>query len=272
MLPPGIARRARVAALVTLGTLLASPAAVVLGQQPAEPPPERPAVAVLELFTSGIESTQPTADEIADQVGQSERPDNGRVFVVAFHVDAHDVPGWKDPFAQPRHADRLRDYLRYHDRSDGTLPAVVLNGQLPLHGTDRFRVEEQVAAALRRPPVVDVRLSASRGPQGQPIWVRYSLSRPVRNAVLNIALLESRLAAEPPRETDSSGRMIQYNNVVRSFKTVALRHDDYGRVRLVVPPHWEPQHGAIVAWVQDRKTLAVLGAARLEPEDLHQSP
>ena len=56
---------------------------------------------------------------------------------------------------------------------------------------------------------------------------------------------------------------LDHENVVRAFETLEAR---YGKVPLTLPEGMNPENASLIAFAQDVKTMAVLGATRVDLE------
>lgn len=100
---------------------LAAPAAGSTCRVEAAGTPPR----VVELYTSeGCNSCPP-----ADRWLSSLRADASEVIAVAFHVDYWDRLGWRDRFADPRHAERQAQQQRRSGVSYSYTPQVIVDGR-----------------------------------------------------------------------------------------------------------------------------------------------
>jgi hypothetical protein len=126
-----------------------------------------PKSVVLELFTSQGCSSCPPADALLGQLAR--RSD---VIALAWHVDYWDHLGWRDRFASPTATDRQRTYARQLG-SDVFTPALVVDGQTIVVGSDRAAIEAAIGSAgglpvgitlSRREGGITVEIAATTGP------------------------------------------------------------------------------------------------------------
>src|SRR3712207_425882 len=98
--------------------------------------------AVVELFTSQGCSSCPPADQfLAELAG---RPD---ILALTFPVDYWDYLGWRDTLAQPAFTARQRAYASARNDKQVYTPQIVFNGLKPVVGSDRAKIEGQIAKA-----------------------------------------------------------------------------------------------------------------------------
>lgn len=108
---------------------------------------------VVELFTSQGCSSCPPADALFHSL--AERDD---VIAISMHVDYWDYIGWKDEFADPKHAKRQRAYALEAGRRSIYTPQMVVNGKTDIVGTRPMELSKAISA-YQRMPVVDVELA-----------------------------------------------------------------------------------------------------------------
>jgi len=129
--------------------LLAALAVSVLALAPARA--ESPVV--VELFTSEGCSSCPPADQYL--LDLRERDD---VIALAFHVDYWDYLGWKDRFATHEYTNRQRAYARAMGSPMIYTPQLVVDGNAHVVGSDKGSVDDAIAQASARPPMLDIGL------------------------------------------------------------------------------------------------------------------
>ena len=100
--------------------------------------------AVVELFTSQGCSSRPPADELLVELA-------GRPVALTLPVDYWDYLGWKDTLAQPAFTARQRAYASARNDKQVYTPQVVVNGLKPIVGSDRAKIEGQIAKAAEGP-------------------------------------------------------------------------------------------------------------------------
>jgi hypothetical protein len=66
------------------------------------------------------------------------------------------------------------------------------------------------------------------------------------------------------RGGENRGRMLLHENVVRAFKTVSLKKSAMGQVDFAVHKALVLDNAAVIAYVQDRETHRILGAASVD--------
>ncbi len=230
--------------------------------QPTPPIPARPhePVVVLELFTSQGCSSCPPADRLLAETLRMTRQKGQRVYGLSFHVDYWDHLGWRDPFSQHLFTERQRQYSRQFASSGLYTPQVVLNGQQEFVGSNRNQLNRLLPEATRNPAPVTVWLDAPVA-SAQQLTLPYTLDGDLTDLVLNIAVVSTTTSTTVQRG-ENGGRTLTNDNVVRVFQTVAATKT--GQLTLHLPASYNQATGAVIAYVQSRRTGAIVGADAVE--------
>ncbi len=233
-------------------------------------PDRAPGFAVVELFTSEGCSSCPPADALLGRLVSEARDKGLPVYCLAFHVDYWDRLGWKDPFSAAAFSQRQEAYAQAAGSSRIYTPQMIVNGRDEFVGSDGPHAEHAIASALARAATANVELQASESDAATPgaagvasprtVKIAYSVTGATKDMVLDVAAVEAGLVSHVARG-ENSGRMLRHENVVRAFVMVPLKNAGAGTVVLRLPADTAPQHTSIVAYVQDRFTLAIRGAA-----------
>jgi len=85
-------------------------------------------IPLIELYTSEGCSSCPPADRWLSKL-TTEKDLWSRYVPIAFHVDYWDYIGWQDPFADPSHSTRQRQYRQQGNTKGVYTPGVVFMGQ-----------------------------------------------------------------------------------------------------------------------------------------------
>lgn len=215
-------------------------------------------VAVIELFTSQGCSSCPAADHLLSETIRQAKADGQAVYALSFHVDYWDRLGWRDPFSGHQYTERQRHYAQLFKLQTVYTPQVVLNGKQEFVGSNRARLNSLLTNALQEGAPVGVQLAAQR--KGNTITVDYSLTGNVSGILINLALVSGSVSTAIGRG-ENAGRKLVNNNVVRAFTTVSGR--ERGQATLVAPANFDLTDGAVIAYVQQEKTLTTMGASQL---------
>ena len=196
--------------------------------------------AVVELFTSEGCSSCPPADRLLANLAT--KPG---VYALEFHVDYWNSLGWRDPYSAAAYSDRQRAY-----GDDIYTPQMVVNGSNLFVGSNAQRAQEAIAAALATAPRVTLtaRLVGNR--------LSYRESGAPEGARLCVAVVDAHRSTRVLRG-ENAGRTLEHARVVRGFASQPIIKE--GSMTLPAAIHG----GSVVAYVQDEKTRAILGATEV---------
>ena len=126
------------------------------------PPPAGAAEprAVIELFTSQGCSSCPPADKLLAELSH-----DPTLITLSLPVDYWDYLGWKDTLALHGHSNRERAYADARGDREVYTPQVVVNGVVPVLGSDKAAIEQAIAQTRQSaaPLTVPVTLTVADG-------------------------------------------------------------------------------------------------------------
>jgi hypothetical protein len=212
--------------------------------------------AVVELFTSeGCSSCPPADDVLRDLAAEAKRSDS-RIYPLAFHVDYWDSLGWPDPFGSTAWTDRQHAYARALGQQGVYTPELIVNGRDAFVGSDASRARRSIDAA--RHAAVQAKIELRTTSSNAETSVDFVVSGAPKGTVLRLALVQ--VAAESRvRARENAGRTLRHANVVRAFRTMDLGGGASGRAAFSKMPGGS---AAIIAYVQDPKTMRIVGATQ----------
>jgi len=116
--------------------------------------------AVIELFTSQGCSSCPPADKLLAELSR-----DPTLIAMSLPVDYWDYLGWKDTLALHGHSNRERAYADARGDREVYTPQVVVNGIVPVLGSDKAAIEEAIADTRKKaaPLTLPVVLSIADG-------------------------------------------------------------------------------------------------------------
>ncbi len=247
----------RVAALMLCSVLLTS-------CSEASAPRTQPVL--VELFTSQGCSSCPPADSLLERLAASPEY-RDRIIPLALHVDYWDRLGWTDPLGRADFADRQRAYAKRLSPTKLYTPELVVNGAGECIGDDESAARELIdgALAVESPGRVTLtRLPAKH----DSLRVRVEAethAAPGDTLDVLVAIYESGLVTAIT-EGENAGKTLSDAFAVRTLVpafTLPAAAPRRGSAVLAVPlgPAWNPARLGAAAFIQDRKTLAITGAA-----------
>jgi len=217
--------------------------------------------AVVELFTSEGCSSCPPADKVLSEIAEEAKRSGRHVYPLAFHVDYWNELGWRDPFSSAWATNRQRAYGQAFEQRGMYTPQMIVNGRDAFVGSDRQRALRTIEADLAERAVAEIELRSVSEPSG--IGVTFAVSAAPADAKLHVALVE--LATESKVTAgENAGRTLRHANVVRQFRTVSLEDGARGHISFPSRQGAAPEKFAVIAYLQDSKTMAIVGAARAD--------
>ncbi|MCB0497272.1 MAG: DUF1223 domain-containing protein [Cyclobacteriaceae bacterium] len=209
-------------------------------------------VAVVELFTSQGCSSCPSADKFLAELGKRED-----VLALSFHVSYWNYLGWKDPYSSEEFTNRQRTYARKMNLSSVYTPQMIVNGKDEFVGSNKAKAEAAIASASISQ---DVELTVSKKSSSS-LQIKYNLSGPLADKILNIALVERHVQNEVPRG-ENRGKLLEHTNVVSVFKSIEAKKA--GNFDIELPAHFKLSNGEIIAYIQDENTLEITGGSKVD--------
>ncbi|MFA5902072.1 MAG: DUF1223 domain-containing protein [Hyphomicrobium sp.] len=164
--------------------------------------------AVLELFTSQGCAACPPADRLFAELAR-----DPRYVVLSLPVDYWDRTGWKDTFAKNTFTRRQQAYAKLRGDGQAYTPQAVVNGRLPVVGSDRSGI---MAAAWQGADSIGVPIMVQQ--RGSEIEVDVGATAEVlagRATVVVMPYLASREVTIGRGENAHSA--ITYTNIVREI-------------------------------------------------------
>jgi hypothetical protein len=228
-----------------------------------------PGPVLVELFTSEGCSSCPPADDLLRQLDGSGRVGEAEVIVLSEHVDYWNRLGWADPFSSPAFSQR-QDFYASRAGSGAYTPQMVVDGRQELVGSDRAGALRAIAAAAGQAKARVALALGGLAPGGgnQALVVRVDRLPRLQageSADLVLAITESGLHSQVARG-ENAGRRLEHTGVVRSLAVlgaVAGPAAFTATPQVAIPSAWNRANLKAVAFVQERRSGRVLGAAAI---------
>jgi len=116
-------------------------------KQPQNTKGDNPGFAVVELFTFEGCSSCPAAEAALAEIHNEFRQN---VYVMEFHVDYWNSPGWKDTYSSTA---RQQHYVQSMHLNLAYTPQAIVNGKDELVGSDRQKLHSLITDNLRKKTV-----------------------------------------------------------------------------------------------------------------------
>ena len=227
-------------------------------------PQRAPAIPiVVELFTSEGCSDCPPADAVLANMIATPPVEGALVVGLGEHVDYWDRQGWKDRFSSAALTARQQMYGAHFRLDSVYTPQMIVDGRVQFVGSDGRTAGKAIAQALATPHAVvqvavDARnrntIRASVNVAELPV-----LGRGDRADVV-VAVTEDRLRSGVTAG-ENRGRTLTHAAVVRSMTTIGEAGSAPLHADVAIAAEWKAEALKIVAFVQERRGRAILGAA-----------
>lgn len=167
---------------------------------------------VVELFTSQGCSSCPPADEFMQVLAQ--RDD---VIALSVHVDYWDYIGWKDEFADPKHAKRQRAYATLGGRRSVYTPEMIVNGASDVMGAKPMAVATAIEAHKSQARAVSMTLTRA----GSAVSIEAAaLQDGLGPMTVQMVRYQPKRIAKITRG-ENAGKTIPYVNVAQDWQIIA---------------------------------------------------
>jgi hypothetical protein len=220
---------------------------------------------VVELFTSEGCSSCPPADALLQSLADSQPIAGAQILALGEHVDYWDELGWRDRFSSHASTNRQQGYARVFNIDSIYTPEMVVDGRDELVGSDRRGAQRAIERAIAAPHA-SVELSVQPSTRDHLAVTVVVDQVPKRSrsdrADVIVAISESGLRTNV-RGGENRGRTLVHAAVMRQMTTIGEIAGDRGEIKSDVPlaSGWDRGHVTIVAFVQERFSRHILGAA-----------
>lgn len=225
----------------------------------------QPTAVLVELFTSEGCSSCPAADTLLQTLVDSQPIAGAEIIALGQHVDYWDELGWRDRFSSAALTSRQQQYGRAFAIDSIYTPQMIVDGQHQFVGSDANAARRAIAGTASLPhasvsitiePLGDDRIAVSVAAAELP-----KLSRGDRADIV-IAVVENGLRSQV-RAGENSGRLLTHTSVVRAMTSIgeATPSQRAARTEVTIAPAWQRDRVKVVAFVQERESRHVLGAA-----------
>jgi hypothetical protein len=224
---------------------------------------------LVELFTAEGCSSCPPADNMAMKMEKQLIP-GAEVIVLEEHVDYWNQYGWIDPFSSREWTARQQWYVSKLAHGDAYTPEMVVDGESQFNGSNGREAQAAIEKAMRGLETAVSVTDTTVDPRGDDEF-KISVGKLEGNAdgdtaEVWIAVTEDGLHSNVSAG-ENSGRTLYHAAVLRYLHKVGEAHTSGGATSFTGDAHvkikssWKAQNIHIVAFVQEKKSLKVLGAA-----------
>jgi hypothetical protein len=218
---------------------------------------------LVELYTSQGCSSCPPADRLLSAIA-GERA--GGVVALEFHVDFWNSGGWTDPFSSRDWTARQVAYERVLGQTQVYTPQAVVDGRVEMVGSDAARLRPALDAAAGQPGG-RIQLHLEPSPGRVQVGADVTLPGALHGRRLDLmAVVFQRDLTTPVGRGENGGHTLHNDFVVRSLDRVDRIKAEgpassHHTASLRLSTDWEASRLGVAVFLQDPKTLEVLGAA-----------
>jgi hypothetical protein len=220
---------------------------------------------LVELFTSEGCSSCPPADKLLQTLIETQPIAGAEIIGLGEHVDYWDRLGWKDRFSSAASTNRQQRYGQVFRTDAIYTPQIVVDGREEVVGSDATAARRAIGKAISTPhgalsiavePTANDRIAVSVSVSELPPVARGD------HAEIVLAVTEGQLRSDV-RSGENKGHLLTHAAVVRQLTPIgdATPPQSAAKSDVTIAPAWQRDHLTIVAFVQERSSRRVLGAA-----------
>jgi hypothetical protein len=226
---------------------------------------------MVELFTSEGCSSCPPADVLLLQLEDRQPVAGAEIIALSEHVDYWNRLGWTDPYSSALFSQRQSEYAKAFGLDDIYTPQMVVDGTAQLVGNNPKKALEVITKAVNTPKA-RVTIVPSVNTQAKEAAVTISVEKLPQlkagdKAEVMLAVTESHLHSSVLRG-ENSGRKLAHTAVVRKLKSIGKMDSSNQRFSatqtVTMEKGWKPENIKVVAFVQERGSRRILGAASVK--------
>lgn len=223
---------------------------------------------LVELFTSEGCSDCPPAEALAMKMETEPLPGIDLI-VIEEHVDYWNKYGWYDPFSSADWTARQMDYVGKTPKPNPYTPEMVIEGQAQFPGGDVQEAQKAIDAAADAPQtnvtVTQETLDAKGNGTFKISAGKLEGDAPGDPADVWIAVTEDGLHSAP-NAGENSGHTLNHAAVLRYLHKVGEAQGSSdaaftGDAKVKINSKWNRKDVNVVVFLQDRKSMKVLGVA-----------
>ncbi len=220
-------------------------------------------VALVELYTSQGCNMCPAADAFLGELGAKGSGTAGanRIVALAFHVDYFNKP-WKDVHSDPVFSQREMSYNQVQKREDLYFtPMMMVDGQVPMLGTDKAKAKTALAQVLKQNPGVSLKLSLEEPSTASTRKTLKVAIAPLasgvsgREVLVGVATFQDAVTTEV-KSGENAGKTLVEHYPVRRFAYEFATLPKSGLKDLSFPltleSDWPAEHCGVAVFVQDK--------------------
>ena len=230
-------------------------------------PGSPPHLVIVELFTSEGCSSCPPADALLKELSEQQKMNGVQVVALEEHVDYWNHLGWKDPYSAPEFSQRQSDYAQIFGSDGVYTPQMIVDGQHEFVGSRSLAAREAIQKAANQPKAEIVLVGGANSSPGKPafeVQIKNLEGISVRGETeLWVAVTEKGLQTDV-KAGENSGETLKHAAVVRSLRKIDTLRNPAGydrQIQVAVDPGWKKENLAVVAFLAEKSSRKIIGAA-----------
>ena len=224
---------------------------------------------IIELFTSEGCSTCPPADALLKKLETDQPIDQAEIIALEEHVDYWNHDGWVDRYSSSEWTLRQQEYVTKFELSGPYTPQMVIDGQIQFVGGRQEAAARAIQeAALRTETEVEIipEHSVDRDTYRFNVRVRRLIGiMQGDTAQVWLAVTEAGIQSDV-KAGENAGNTLRHAAVLRSLHKLGVATTNTDVAFTAIPqvkpkPGWNQANLRVVVFVQEKKTLRIIGAA-----------
>jgi hypothetical protein len=215
-------------------------------------------VVVVELFTSEGCSSCPPADALFRDL-QAHGVASADLALLGEHVDYWNNLGWRDAFSSPQFTQRQENYTGMLRVADAYTPQAVVDGRTEMVGNDESALRSAIDKAAKSPKPLKVSVTWDNAVQTAHVSVDGNAS-----GELFVAITEDGLSSAV-KAGENGGKTLAHAAITRKMIDVGPAKNGVSKdVKIALDGKWNVANLRLIAFVQDMKSGAILGASAMK--------
>jgi len=233
--------------------------------------PRKPVI--VELFTSEGCSSCPPAEALLKKLGEQQSVPGANVVALEEHVTYWDHLGWRDPYSSAEWTQRQVAYKEKFKMEEVYTPQMVVNGREQFVGSNERDAAIEIGKAARRRET-DVAITSKKPDAADSQQFIVSVGTLTENtagdaAEIWLAVTEDGLQSSVSGG-ENSGHVLHHVATLRSLRKIGIADPNNdaasftGDPRVRFDSRWNRESLQVVVFVQEKKSLQILGAATMK--------
>ena len=230
-------------------------------------PGSPPRLVIVELFTSEGCSSCPPADALLKELSEQQKVTGVQIVALEEHVDYWNHLGWKDPYSAAEFSQRQSDYAQVFGSDGVYTPQMIVDGQHEFVGSRSLAAREAIQKAANQPKAEIALVGGANSSPGKPgleVQIQSLDGISVRGETeLWVAVTEKGLQTDV-KAGENSGEILKHSAVVRSLRKIDTLRNPAGydrQIQVTIDPGWKKENLAVVAFLTEKSTRKIIGAA-----------